>query len=308
MGKAVDLPAALADWHTWLKSERQLSPHTQRAYWSDVERFLDFLTDHKGLAPTIALLADVTVQDLRAYLAARTMDGAGVATRARGLSGVRSFFAFLDRRGIAHCPAISAVSGPRQKRRLPRPLEETQSRKLLDLSEQAVPAQWIGLRDRALFTVLYGMGLRIGEALGLPGDALTDTRPISVKGKRKRERLVPVLPAVVEAVARYRKACPFDLDPEGSLFVGARGGPLNAGVAQAAMRSLRRQLDLPETATPHALRHSFASDLLTEGADLRVIQELLGHTSLGTTQIYAEVTAERLAEVHRAAHPRARAK
>lgn len=303
-----DLPTALNDWHRWLKTDRQVSPHTLRAYWGDVEKFLDFLTDHKAATPTLSMLSGVTVQDLRAYLAARTVDGAGVASRARNLSGVRSFFSFLDRRGIAHCPAIDVITGPRQKRRLPRPLEEAQSRRLLDLAEQGSISSWIGPRDRALFTILYGMGLRIGEALALKGDALTDTRPISVLGKRQRERLVPVLPAVVEAVARYREACPFDLKSDGPLFLGARGGPLNAGVAQEAMRSLRRQLDLPDSVTPHALRHSFASDLLTEGADLRVIQELLGHASLGTTQIYADVTAERLTEIHRAAHPRARSK
>lgn len=305
-------PASLAEvlqaWEAWLVSERQLSPHTVRAYLADTDRYLDFLGDHRGQAPSVSSLADVSVQDLRAYLAARTIDGAGVASRARGLSGVRSLYAFMDRRGIAHCPAIAVINGPKLKRRLPRPLEASQSAKLLDLAEQGPADQWLGLRDRALFTVLYGMGLRLSEALGLKGQDLREERPVTITGKRNRERLMPVLPAIVEAVSRYRAACPYPIAPEGPLFLGAKGGVLNPGVAQAAMRSLRRGMGLPETATPHALRHSFASDLLTEGADLRVIQELLGHASLATTQIYTDVTAERLANVHRAAHPRSRLK
>ena len=298
------LSEARASWTRWMTEERQLSPHTVRAYLADLERFLDFLTGHLGRAPDLAALADVGVADLRAYLAARTMDGAGIASRARGLSGVRGFYRFLDRNGMAHCPAIGVIGGPKLKRRLPRPLDQGQSAGVLDRARDSQPEPWIGLRDRALFTVLYGMGLRIGEALSLKAKDLTDGRPATILGKRRRERLVPVLPAVRQAVDAYRAACPHPLPPEGPLFLGAKGGPLHAGIAQAAMRQVRRSIGLPETATPHALRHSFATDLLAEGADLRVIQELLGHASLATTQVYTEVTGERLAAVHRAAHPR----
>lgn len=303
-----DLGQALLQWQRWLEGERAVSPHTFRAYVGDVERFLDFLSGHLGRAPTINLLSSVSASDMRSYLASRTSDGAGQATRARGLSGLRSFFGFLDRRGIAHCPAIDMIKGPRLAKRLPRPLETPQSESLLEHASAAKNENWVGLRDKALFMVLYGMGLRLGEALALTGDTLTDTRPMTITGKGGKQRLVPVLPVVVEAVDNYRKACPFPLGAETTLFRGARGGPLNPGVAQSTMRDLRRGLGLPDSATPHALRHSFASDLLADGADLRVIQELLGHASLGTTQVYTNVTDARLSAVHRATHPRAKVK
>lgn len=310
----VDLPvsaevsAALARWTAWLVHEKALSGHTVRAYQQDVQRLIRFLSGHKGGSVGLADLADAQLSDFRAWLGAEAGRGRVAASRARALSGVRNFFRWCDRSGLCHNPQLSALRAPRLKKRLPRPLRETETRKLLAELEAGNGSgpRWVALRDGALFLLLYGCGLRIGEALALRvGDWPTSAdRDLTVMGKGRKQRQVPVLPAVRNAVSAYLGALPVAAPPSAPLFRGVRGGALNQGVAQAAMRDLRRALGLPEHTTPHALRHSFASHLLAAGADLRSIQELLGHASLASTQQYLDLQADQLRAVYRRAHPR----
>lgn len=308
---APDLAEALAAWRRWLEGERNAAANTIDAYQADIDAFLAFLTDHHGHPPGLAQLGDTSLADFRAWLSQRAGMGLGAASRARALAGVRNLFRWLDRDGRLHNGAVGLVRAPKVRRPVPRPLSEPDAAALLDEASTLPEAPWIGLRDRALFTLLYGCGLRIDEALGLnrrqspavpPGGVGT----LVVTGKGRKERVVPVLPAVADAVAAYLAACPVGGGPEAPLFVGARGGRLAAGVAQRQMRRLRAVLGLPESATPHALRHSFATHLLADGADLRTIQDLLGHASLTTTQRYTDVDGERLLAVYERAHPRAR--
>ena len=231
------------------------------------------------------------------------MDGAGAATRARSLSGVKNFLGWLDKQGIMHNPAIKTVRTPKQPKKLPRPLSDRQAFLILDAVDD--DPSWVSLRDRGLFTMLYGCGLRIDEALSLNLADLPRDGFMVVRGKGRKERQVPVLDQVVQVVNRYRAACPFAETPMRPLFLGERGKRLHQGVAQKALRDMRGALGLPETATPHALRHSFATHLLQNGANLREIQELLGHASLSTTQRYTDVNAEELIKIYNAAHPRA---
>ncbi len=298
---------AACAWRTWLAVERRLAANTVEAYGRDLSGFIAFLAGHLGGPPALDDLAELKPADVRAFLARCHGRGLSRASSARALAAARSFARFLDRRGIAHVPAVRMVRTPKVARGLPRPLSEPQALAAVRSIEALSEAPWIGKRDKALLALLYGCGLRLGEALaltrrqgGADGDALI------VTGKGRKQRLVPVLAAVREAIGAYLAACPFDLGPDGPLFFGARGGALDPGVAQRQVRRLRALLCLPETATPHALRHSFATHLLSAGGDLRTIQELLGHASLATTQRYTAVDAERLAAVHRAAHPRDR--
>lgn len=298
---------ARAAFLTWLGQERQASPLTVEAYGADIAAFLGFLTHHLGGEPDLAALAALRQADIRAWLADQANDGAINATRARHLAAVRTFFRFLARRHGVDNPAIKLVSTPRSKRPMPRPLAADQASALTaDIGEVSDKAT-TQARDTALFTLLYGCGLRISEALGLdvrdaplPGsDAM-----LRVMGKGSKERIVPVLPAVREAMAAWLALHP-DRQPASPLFVGARGGRLNPAVAQRTMRDYRHLNGLAYHATPHALRHSFATHLLAGGADLRSIQDLLGHASLSTTQRYTAVDTDRLMEVWRKAHPRA---
>lgn len=301
-----DVVAAIEDWRRWLASERRMAAHTVEAYLTDLAQMLAALSDHLGRLPSLNDLAAASIGDLRAWLARRARDGAGSASRARALSAVRGFYRWLDRSGRLHNPNIQALTAPRGKRPLPRPLTATDAEALIDLAESDAGEPWIGARDRALFTLLYGCGLRIDEALSLARrDAPAGGDALRVTGKGSKERLVPVLPAVAEALDAYLALCPFRVAPEGPLFLGVRGGRLNPGVAQRRMRQLRALVGLPDSATPHALRHSFATHLLGDGADLRAIQDLLGHASLSTTQRYTEVDAESLLAVYEKAHPRA---
>ncbi len=301
---AADTQASLEQWQSWLTGERRLSVNTVEAYRQDVFAFLGFLAGHRGGTVSHGILSAMTLGDFRSWLAHLAREELAPQSRARALSSVRNFYKFLDRRGILHNAAIALVKSPKLPRSLPRPLTETDTGRLLDQAENAGEG-WVGLRDRALFTLLYGCGLRISEALGLTrGEAQGDM--LRVTGKGDKQRLVPLLPVVAEALAAYVAACPYALPPGGPLFVGEKGEALNPGVAQRQMRTVRRQLQLPETATPHALRHSFATHLLAGGGELRAIQELLGHASLSTTQRYTEIDAEKLLEVHAAAHPRGR--
>jgi integrase/recombinase XerC len=301
-----DLQKARQDWLASLARERRLSALTVDAYERDSRQFLQFLTGHCGGAPGIADIADLRPADLRAFLASRRNDGAGVRTLGRGLAGVRSFLRFLERRGLANAAGATAMRAPKQPKSLPKPLTATDARRVVTRDEQLAEEPWIAARDAAVLTLLYGCGLRISEALGLVAGDFPDgsTRMLRVTGKGGKTRLVPVLPAAAQAVATYRQLCPYHLDSDGPLFRGARGGPLNPAIVQRAMQRLRGALSLPETATPHALRHSFATHLLGKGGDLRTIQELLGHASLSTTQVYTGVDTARLLEIYDAAHPR----
>ncbi|MGK9232555.1 tyrosine recombinase XerC [Inquilinus limosus] len=303
---AADLRDAAGRWRVWLEDEKRVSPHTLRAYLGDVARFVGFLAEHLGRPPSLNDLAAAALSDLRAYQSRRATGGAGAATRARGLSGLRNFLTHLDRAGVLHNAAIGSLRNPKLPKRLPRPLAVPDALAAVDTVETLSDEGWIGLRDRALLFLLYGCGLRLGEALGLTRREAPKDDTLVVTGKGRKQRMVPVLPAVREAVDAYIAACPHPLAADGPLFLGARGGPLNPGVAERQMRRLRAVLGLPDSATPHALRHSFATHLLAGGGDLRTIQELLGHAALSTTQRYTDVDTDRLMAVYADAHPRAR--
>jgi integrase/recombinase XerC len=304
---AEDVSAAIAAWRRWLEMEKRVSRHTLSAYTADLSGFLEFLTGYKGHPPGLNDLSDAHLTDFRAWLSRQASGGLGTASRARALSGVRNFFRWLDRSGRMHNPAIGLLQAPKLPERLPKPLTEGDAANLLTTAEEWADEPWIGKRDRALFTLLYGCGLRIDEALSLnrcdmPGEMLM------VTGKGRKQRMIPVLPVVREALEAYVAACPYALSDGGPLFVGMRGGRLNAAVAQKQMRGLRPVMGLPDTATPHALRHSFATHLLADGSDLRAIQDLLGHASLSSTQLYTDLDAEQMLGIYENAHPRARTK
>lgn len=307
------LNEAVSAFLRWLSDERRASDHTLSAYRRDLMAFFAFVENHLGGEPTLAALGGLSVGDFRAWLAWRARQGLEKSSTARALSVVRSLFRFLDHHALASNPAIRLVRTPRLPHAVPRPLAVAEAEQALHATESAPGPAWQRLRDRALFLVLYGCGLRLGEALGLRrGDAPAigpdgKAAALVITGKGRKQRMVPVLPIVASAIAGYLGACPFARDADAPLFLGARGGPLNPAVAERDMRKIRTALGLPETATPHALRHSFATHLLANGADLRAIQELLGHASLSTTQRYTEVDAERLIAQHARAHPRAKA-
>lgn len=302
---APDLLQALNEWQSHLRVEKNVSRHTLRAYTSDVGHFVDFMNKHLGKPPALADVSDAGIRDFRAWLSRKAMDGAGNASRARSLSGLKNFLHWLDKNGILHNAGIKGIRSPKLPHKLPRPLYEGQAMSVVESAGFLAVQSWTGQRDQALFALLYGCGLRIDEALSLNvrdwdenGDFLR------VTGKGRKERQVPVLSIVQALMAQYRAACPYAEDKDRALFLGTRGERLNQGVAQRSMRELRVALGLPETATPHALRHSFATHLLQNGANLREIQELLGHASLSTTQRYTEINGEELMRVYKSAHPR----
>ncbi len=301
-----DLLALRAEWLTTLAGERRLSAKTVEAYERDTRQFLAFLTGHRGGPPGLAEVADLRPADFRAFLSARRNDGAGPRTLARGLAAVKSLVRYLERLGVANAAGAAIFRGPRQPRALPRPLTAGDAVAVASSEGQLAEEPWIAARNAAVFTLLYGCGLRISEALGLDGGTLLGGEPaIRIIGKGGKTRLAPVIPAVSRAVEAYRALCPFDLAEGAPLFRGVRGGPLRPEIVQGEMRRLRGALNLPDTATPHALRHSFATHLLGRGGDLRTIQELLGHASLSTTQVYTGVDTARLLDAWAKAHPRA---
>jgi integrase/recombinase XerC len=302
---ADDLAAAARAWLDWLDGERRAALHTRLAYARDLAAALDFLTRHLGAPVSLADFETIGVAELRAYLAARRGQGLSAASAARALSAFRSFVRWLGKSGEAPNAALLGIRGPKRRTPLPRPLGEAQASRLVEAAEEH-DEPWIGLRDTAAVLLLYGAGLRIGEALGLDVEDMPSTDVMRIRGKGGKERVVPILPVVREAIAAYHAACPFRRERGGPLFVGARGKRLDPAILQKRLRDLRRTLGLPESATPHALRHSFATHLLAAGGDLRAIQELLGHSSLSTTQRYTEVETSRMMEIHAAAHPRAR--
>jgi integrase/recombinase XerC len=303
-----DLPdhparALAVRWSSHLTHDRRRSPHTVRAYVATAHRFLDFLGRHRGEEIGKYGLLNVTAPDLRAFLADRRGEGLGASSAAREMSAVRAFLAFAAE-DAGHIPQLPRTRAPKRPRTLPRPASPAEA---MSLADEAGDAQvgWIGARDMAILLLLYGSGLRVAEALSLTCQSLPIGRALRVTGKRGKTRVVPVVDAVREAIADYVKLCPWPLAGAGPLFVGAKGGPLNPDLVRRAVRSARHRLGLPDSVTPHALRHSFATHLLAGGADLRSLQELLGHASLSSTQIYTEVDAARLLDVYRHAHPRA---
>ncbi len=296
-----DAVRLLNDWRGWLAHERGFSGNTVASYWRDAANFLAFMEDYTGEPISLADLARIETRDIRAWLAERARSGLGASSRARGLSALRSWLRWLARKGVGDAAALSGIRTPR----LPRPVPKALARDEIDRLLAAPGEDWQHHRDLALFCLLYGAGLRIGEALSLNTGAFTAGDTLRVMGKGRKERIVPLLPAVREAAIAYSDGCPFPMLADGPFFLGARGKRLQAGVAQSRLRRLRVLLNLPETATPHSLRHSFATHLLGSGADLRSIQELLGHASLTTTQRYTAVDVAKLEKVFRAAHPRA---
>jgi len=304
---APKVAAEVEGWLRHLGDERRMSPKTVEAYRRDVLQFLGFLAGHLGGAPSLKELAALAPADVRAFLAARRARGIGSRSLMRTLAGVRGFARFLERNGKGKVGALAAVRAPKIAKTLPRPLSIAAARGVTDpgLSAGDEREPWLAARDAAVLALLYGGGLRISEALGLKRTDFGSRDTVTVTGKGRKERMVPVLPQVAKLIADYVALCPYNLPQDGPLFVGAKGGPLSARVVQLSMARLRGALGLAETATPHALRHSFATHLLARGGDLRSIQELLGHASLATTQIYTEVDAERLIEAYRSAHPRA---
>jgi integrase/recombinase XerC len=305
---AADVARELIQWLAYLGGERRMSAKTLEAYRRDAQQFLTFLAEHLGGPPTLKQLARIEPQDVRAFMAARRSHGIGGRSLMRSLAGLRSFARFLERRGTGKVAALSAVRAPKIVKTLPKPVGMTAAKRLIstDLRAGEERAPWIIARDAAVLALLYGSGLRISEALGLKRRELSDARDvIVVTGKGNKTRMVPILPQVIVSITDYVGACPYPLPADGPLFVGAKGGRLSPRIVQLAMERLRGALGLPDTATPHALRHSFATHLLARGGDLRAIQELLGHASLSTTQIYTAVDTQRLIDAYRSAHPRA---
>ncbi len=301
---------AVLEWLASLAKERRLSPKTVEAYGRDLRQFLIFLTGHLGAVPDIAAIVALKPLDIRSFLAARRLLRVQSRSLMRQLAALRSFARHLEREGHGTASAFSAIRSPKLDRTLPRPLSAAAAVAVTAVETRAGEDRepWILARDAAVLSLLYGSGLRISEALGLKRrDApVADIDAATVIGKGGKTRSVPVIAPIRAAVEEYLRLCPYALKPEGPLFVGARGGPLSPRIIQFAVASLRGALGLPETATPHALRHSFATHLLARGGDLRGIQELLGHASLSTTQLYTKVDATRLLAAFDAAHPRAR--
>ncbi|HXZ45103.1 MAG TPA: tyrosine recombinase XerC [Pseudolabrys sp.] len=304
---APEVCTEITRWLGYLAAERRMSAKTLEAYRRDVGQFLGFLAGHLGGAPTLKQLAKLAPADIRAFMAARRSNGVGNRSLMRVLAGTRSFARFLERSGKGKVAAFNAVRAPKLPKTLPKPLAVSAARQIADtgLRKGEMREPWVTARDAAVLALLYGSGLRISEALGLKRKDATGADALTVTGKGNKARMVPVLPQVSKLIADYVALCPYDLPPDGPLFVGARGGPLSPRIVQLAMEWLRGALGLPDSATPHALRHSFATHLLSRGGDLRSIQELLGHASLSTTQIYTAVDSERLLEVYASAHPRA---
>ncbi len=293
-------------WLDGLVHERRLSAKTVEAYERDTRQFLIFLCGHIGAEPEPADLGALRVADYRSFLASRRTADIGPRSLARALAAIRSLMRFLDRAGEAGAAAAIAVRSPKQPKSLPKPLTAMDALALSQGNAIIAEEPWIGARNAALYALLYGCGLRISEALSLTPSMLDDAvNSLRITGKGGKTRIVPLLPAVAASIKRYRDICPFHVEKSESIFRGAKGGPLNPVVIQRDMRMMRGALSLPDNATPHALRHSFATHLLAGGADLRAIQELLGHASLSTTQIYTGVDGAHLLNSWRAAHPRA---
>ncbi|BBD98637.1 tyrosine recombinase XerC [Sphingobium amiense] len=294
-------PSLLERWRAHLALDRRRSTHTVRAYVATAERLLAFLAEHRGGPVDAAELARIEQADLRAFLTHRRMDGIGNLSAARELSAVRGFLRFIG----GEDARVPQLKGPRVKRGLPRPVSPDEAVALAGDIAETAREPWIGARDWAVLLLLYGAGLRIGEAMGLTGEILPLGDTLRVTGKRGKTRIVPLLPQVRAAIETYVEHCPHRIDRSTALFLGARGGPLSPALIRRAVQGARGRLGLSDRTTPHALRHSFATHLLGRGADLRSLQELLGHASLSSTQVYTQVDAAHLLDIYRNAHPRA---
>jgi integrase/recombinase XerC len=308
---AADTAAARDDWLAWLRHERRGSPHTLAAYGRDLGAFLAFMTGHLGQPAGLAELSALSRADFRSWLAARGGERLTASSTARALSVIRSFFRFLERRGLAANSAIALLRSPKLPHSVPKALTAGEALEAVDAVADLSDEPWIAKRDTALLALLYGAGLRLSEALSLnlgdlPKAKVGETTSLTITGKGRKQRAVPILPAVREAIEDYARSAPFDGDRDKPLFRGVRGARLSPRIVQLRLQQLRPLLGLPETATPHALRHSFATHILAGGGDLRAIQELLGHASLSTTQRYTDVDAAALLKVYDKAHPRAR--
>ena len=299
---ARDVTPIARAWLATLKSERRLAAKTLEAYTSDLTQFGAFLQEHLGESASVGALSNLDASDFRSFLARRRNEGIESRSLARQLSAIRSFFRHAERNGHFKCAALSAVRTPKIPHAVPRPLTEEQSQKVVSENVLEQEEAWVQARNMAVLTLLYGCGLRISEALNLTVRQ-TESNPMTVLGKGNKARLVPLVPAAVDAVLAYRKLAPFPLMPSQPLFRGVKGGALSPRIIQLLMERLRGAMNLPDTATPHALRHSFASHLLNNGADLRVIQDLMGHASLSSTQVYTEVNRKHLLEQYRKAFP-----
>ncbi|HEY8433011.1 MAG TPA: tyrosine recombinase XerC [Sphingomicrobium sp.] len=296
--------ALAARWASYLQHDRRRSAHTVRAYVATAHRLIDFLGRYRGDEIEAGGLLGISAQDLRAFLADRRSQGLGASSAARELSGVRAFLSYAAEQQGQHAQ-LPRTRAPKRPRTLPRPAAPDEAVELAENAADAASTPWIGARDLAILLLLYGAGLRVAEALSLSAAILPVGQTLRVTGKRSKTRIVPVVPAVREAIDDYVRQCPYPLKGDTPLFVGARGAALNPDLVRRVVAGARRRLGLPDTLTPHALRHSFATHLLARGADLRALQELLGHASLSSTQIYTAVDAARLLDVYRHAHPRA---
>lgn len=288
----------------WMGNVKRASRHTLISYENDLNHFTAFLHSHLGKAPTLNDLLAMETRDFRSWLASRQGDFETTST-ARALSTVRSFYRYLMKQGLGENAAILHIRSPKLKKSVPKALSEDQAKTLMDTMDTSAQEGWVGKRDLALLTLIYGCGLRISEALSLRYKDRPSSDILTITGKGNKQRQVPVLPAVVDAIAQYVAHCPHPFTPESPLFTGARGKALDPAIFQKQIRNLRHQLGLSEHATPHALRHSFATHLLAAGGDLRSIQELLGHASLSTTQRYTHIDKNRLLKAYETSHPRA---
>lgn len=284
--------------------ERRLAANTVEAYGHDLRSFFDFLEDHLGEPVAIKAFRHLHASDIRAFLAKRRREGLSDTSVARVLSAIKTFYHWLDDHHGMENPEIAFLKGPKRQSRLPRPVSVAAAQDMIETVEASGVGPWVAARDAAVLTVLYGAGLRISEALGLNGDMVPAPERLRIVGKGGKVRLVPLIPAVRRAIDEYARLCPYRLTSDTPLFYGVRGKRLQPAIVQRGVQVLRGALGLPETATPHALRHAFATHLLSAGADLRAIQTLLGHASLSTTQVYTGVDSERLRAVHAGAHPR----
>ena len=299
-----EIEALLADWGRDMGAVRRLVPKTLEAYRRDVGQFLTFLNGHAGGVVTLTTLRELRAADIRAFLARRRSEEVGSRSLARALSAIKSFFGFLERQDILRPEALNAIRTPRKPPSLPKALTVSEARATIEMVDALEEQPWVAARDMAVISLLYGAGLRISEALAISRSDL-EGETLRVTGKGGRVRLVPLIAPVRAAIDTYITLCPFHPEPDEPVFRGEKGGALSPRLIQLRLQQLRGALGLPPSATPHALRHSFATHLLGRGGDLRAIQELLGHASLSTTQIYTAVDTERLLEAYRAAHPRA---
>lgn len=307
-----DIPAqpevldALAGWLDWLSVEKRYSPHTLNNYTRDCAKFLSFLCEHKGRAPDLGMLDGLKALDFRSWLARLNDAGKSRTTMARQFSSLRTLYKYLEREGLVNNAAVHAVRTPKLPKSVPKALTPEDALEMVETVSQLSDEPWIGKRDEALLKLLYGCGLRISEALNLNVTDVPDGETMTITGKGNKQRVVPILPAVKSAIENYVAASPYPMTKDSPLFLGVRGGRLNPGTAEAMVRKMRDIMGLPDSVTPHALRHSFATHLLSGGGDLRTIQELMGHETLSTTQRYTDVDAQRLHAVYSTAHPRAK--